>query len=63
MSFGLGFPFIMDTSGLWLRRNGLQSNLISGQIPSLDKNLDISNREIFNSCLYNRFPDSQNTEV
>lgn len=54
-SFGLNTPFIMDTSGLWLRRNGLQSNLVCGLIPPL-KPTDIPDRDIFHASVHNRYP-------
>ncbi|XP_045510879.1 FAD-dependent oxidoreductase domain-containing protein 1-like [Colias croceus] len=65
-SIGLNSPLVMDSSGLWLRRNGLKNNLICGQIPvKSDKHL--SNEEnyerIFKPSLHNRFPSFSDMKV
>lgn len=62
MSFGLNTPLIMDTSGLWLRRNGLQNNLICGLIPPL-KPTDIPDRDIFHASICNRYPGCVDSKV
>ncbi|XP_038211684.1 FAD-dependent oxidoreductase domain-containing protein 1 [Zerene cesonia] len=65
-TIGLNSPFVMDSSGLWLRRNGLKNNLICGQIP-LKSDKHLSNEEkyetLFKPSLYNRFPSFSDIEV
>lgn len=63
MTLGLNSPFVMDTSGLWLRRNGLQNNLVCGQIPSIRQDSTYSDREVFQASLLNRFPHFKDSEV
>ncbi|XP_041978619.1 FAD-dependent oxidoreductase domain-containing protein 1 [Aricia agestis] len=50
-------PYIMDTSGLWLRRNGLDNTFICSQIPALKKE-GFTEQELYNNvlkpCLLNR---------
>ncbi|CAH2243105.1 FAD-dependent oxidoreductase domain-containing protein 1-like [Pararge aegeria] len=63
MPVGLNAPLVMDTSGLWLRRNGLQSNLLCGQIPSIKKDSGYSDTDIFQASLLNRYPHFKDAEV
>lgn len=65
---GLNTPMVMDTSGLWLRRNGLESNLLCGHIPLLtDETKNFTEHEYFQNVikpsLINRIPDFEDTEV
>lgn len=58
----------MDTTGLWLMRNGLQSNLICGSLPMMvDDTKDMSEDDYFNNIikpsLLNRFPTWANAKV
>ncbi|CAH2104779.1 unnamed protein product [Euphydryas editha] len=62
MSIGLNTPYIMDTSGLWLRRNGIQNNLICGLVPPL-KVTDIPDSDIFHSSLHNRYPGCGESKI
>ncbi|KAJ0181761.1 hypothetical protein K1T71_002483 [Dendrolimus kikuchii] len=65
---GLTTPSVMDTSGLWLRRNGLENNLLCGHIPipSL-KSKDMVEEEYFSSiikpALVNRVPSCEDAEI
>ncbi|XP_026487398.2 FAD-dependent oxidoreductase domain-containing protein 1 [Vanessa tameamea] len=63
MSFGLNTPFIMDTSGLWLKRDGLQKKLICGQIPLIKQDKNISYSDILYSSLHNRYPECVKSKV
>ncbi|XP_050675584.1 FAD-dependent oxidoreductase domain-containing protein 1-like [Leptidea sinapis] len=64
---GLNTPIIMDTSGLWLKRNGLENNLICGQIPLIDPGNSLQNNDyyeqIFKPSLQNRFPTLSNGKI
>ncbi|KAL0894682.1 hypothetical protein ABMA27_013227 [Loxostege sticticalis] len=65
---GLNTPMVMDTSGLWLRRNGLESNLLCGHIPLLtDETKNFTEHEYFQNVikpsLINRIPDFEDTEM
>lgn len=53
----------MDTSGLWLRRNGLQNNVVCGQIPSITQDSTYSESEVFQASLLNRYPNFKDSEV
>ncbi|XP_050361785.1 FAD-dependent oxidoreductase domain-containing protein 1 [Nymphalis io] len=63
MSFGLNMPYIMDTSGLWMKRDGLRKKLICGQIPPIKHDTSISDSDVFYSSLHNRYPDCVNSKV
>ncbi|XP_023940297.1 FAD-dependent oxidoreductase domain-containing protein 1 [Bicyclus anynana] len=63
MALGLNSPFVMDTSGLWLRRNGLQNSLLCGQIPSIKDDSNHSASEVFQASLLNRYPHFKDSEV
>ncbi|CAK1549812.1 unnamed protein product [Leptosia nina] len=57
-NIGISSPLVMDTTGLWLRRNGLNNNLLCGQIPlQSDKHLsENDNYELLlKPSLQNRF--------
>lgn len=65
---GLNTPMVMDTSGLWIKRNGLENNLLCGHIPLLtDETRNFSEDEYLNNVikpsLINRVPDFRDTEV
>ncbi|XP_045762149.1 FAD-dependent oxidoreductase domain-containing protein 1-like [Maniola jurtina] len=63
LAVGLNSPFVMDTSGLWLRRNGLQNNLLCGQIPSIRQDSGYSDTEVFQASLVNRYPHLKDSEI
>ncbi|XP_063838810.1 FAD-dependent oxidoreductase domain-containing protein 1 [Ostrinia nubilalis] len=45
---GLNTPMVMDTSGLWIRRNGLEDNLLCGHVPLLkDEAKTLSEQEFY----------------
>lgn len=65
---GLNTPTIMDTSGLWLKRNGLENNFIFGHIPfSTPDTTTLSEDEYYKNILepslYNRFPQLKGKKV
>lgn len=65
---GLNTPMIMDTSGLWLRRNGLDQNLLLGHTPLLTEETKSLSEQEYNQkviipSLINRIPSLENTEV
>lgn len=58
----------MDTSGLWLRRDGLEDNLLCGQNPIISLHTNtMTEEEYFNNiikpALINRVPGSKDVEV
>lgn len=48
---GLSTPHVMDTSGLWLRRNGLENDLLFGMVPLSDDSKDLSEEEYYNQFI------------
>lgn len=66
---GLCTPLIMDTTGLWLKGNGLENNLLCGNIPMMkdDAKDAMSDVEYFNNIvepsLVNRFPNCKNAKI
>lgn len=65
---GLRTPLVLDTTGLWLMRNGLGSNLLCGALPLMkDDSNNMSKTEylenIIKPSLINRFPMCINDEV
>ncbi|XP_049888086.1 FAD-dependent oxidoreductase domain-containing protein 1-like [Pectinophora gossypiella] len=65
---GLNTPLLTDTSGLWLRRNGLDSNLLCGHVPLLTSDVkDHMGEEFLNKIilpsLINRIPDCKDVKV
>lgn len=61
-------PLVMDTSGLWLRRNELTNNLLCGLIPTLSLDSgDLVEEEYYHNiikpCLINRVPSCNTAEV
>jgi hypothetical protein len=65
---GLHTPIITDTSGLWIRRNGLDNNLLCGHIPLMIKEtINLTNEEYYDNIvkpsIYNRIPKCENSEV
>lgn len=60
----LNSPYVMDTSGLWLIKNGLRNNVMCGQIPSFLKDNDISVQEhMFRTSLTTRYPKLSKSKV
>lgn len=65
---GLRTPLVLDTTGLWLMRNGLGSNLLCGALPLMkDDSNNMSKTEylenIIKPSLINRFPMCINDEL
>ncbi|XP_072936417.1 FAD-dependent oxidoreductase domain-containing protein 1 [Epargyreus clarus] len=64
---GLNTPFIMDTSGLWFRRNQLENNSLCGLIPSFDINNNEHLKDeldtLIKPSLVNRFPGCKNIKI
>ncbi|XP_052756904.1 FAD-dependent oxidoreductase domain-containing protein 1 isoform X2 [Galleria mellonella] len=65
---GLNTPVIMDTSGLWLRRNGLDDDLFCGLVPLMAEDSKTLSKEdyyknIIEPSLNNRFPNTIGTQV
>ncbi|KAG6446280.1 FAD-dependent oxidoreductase domain-containing protein 1 [Manduca sexta] len=61
---GLSTPLVNDSSGFWLRRNGLDNNLLCGQLPSINpehqNEIDI---DTIKCSLQNRFSNYENCEI
>lgn len=52
MELGLNTPHVMDSSGLWIKRNGtLESNLLCGMLPLSDNSKDLSEEEYYNNLI------------
>lgn len=67
-STGLNSPLMMDTSGIWIRKGGLGSNLLCGAIPVLSPSAtgltaEEHVEEIIKPSLVNRIPQLQKSEV
>ncbi|KAJ8729517.1 hypothetical protein PYW08_001098 [Mythimna loreyi] len=65
---GLKTPIVTDTTGLWLMRNGLESNLLCGNLPLLTddtKNISKSDyfKKVIEPSLLNRVPSCNNTKI
>ncbi|CAH0603230.1 unnamed protein product [Chrysodeixis includens] len=65
---GLGTPLVTDTTGLWLMRNGLESNLFCGNIPLINddsKNMTESDyfESIIKPSLLNRVPSCGDAKI
>ncbi|RVE42255.1 hypothetical protein evm_013097 [Chilo suppressalis] len=65
---GLKVPIVTDTSGLWLQRNGLDSNLLCGHVPLVtEETKDLSGEEYYANVikppLINRIQNCENAEV
>lgn len=65
---GLATPIVMDTTGLWVMRNGLESNLFCGNIPLInDDSKNMSENDYFENIikpsLLNRIPSCSNAQV
>ncbi|KAI1289970.1 FAD-dependent oxidoreductase domain-containing protein 1 [Halotydeus destructor] len=43
---GLDFPFLVDSSGVWVRREGLGGNFVCGKCPLADEEPDNSNLDV-----------------
>ncbi|KOB68014.1 FAD oxidoreductase [Operophtera brumata] len=48
---GLHAPHVIDTSGLWLRRNGLENNLLFGMVPLSDDSKDMPEEDYYNNII------------
>lgn len=57
----------MDTSGLWLKRNGLANDLLCGMIPLSDDSKDLQEEDYYNKfilpSLMNRLPSCNPADV
>ncbi|XP_075992157.1 FAD-dependent oxidoreductase domain containing lethal (2) 37Bb [Anticarsia gemmatalis] len=65
---GLCTPMVMDTTGLWLMRNGMENNLLCGNLPLMkDDTKNMSEQEylekLIKPSLINRFPSCENAEI
>ncbi|XP_059059425.1 FAD-dependent oxidoreductase domain-containing protein 1-like [Achroia grisella] len=65
---GLNTPIVMDTSGLWLRRNCLEDNLLCGLVPLIrDDSKTLSKEDYYKNIieptLINRFPNTTGAQV
>ncbi|XP_022820540.1 FAD-dependent oxidoreductase domain-containing protein 1-like [Spodoptera litura] len=65
---GLRTPLVMDTTGLWLMRNGLGNDLLCGTLPLMtDDTKNVSKKEylenVIKPSLINRFPICKNDEL
>uniref|UniRef100_A0A2A4IXJ2 FAD-dependent oxidoreductase domain-containing protein 1 n=1 Tax=Heliothis virescens TaxID=7102 RepID=A0A2A4IXJ2_HELVI len=68
VEIGLNLPLVMDTTGLWLMRNGLETNLLCGNLPLMkDDAKSMSKDDYFNSILepslLNRVPSCDKTKI
>lgn len=67
-NINLNAPMIMDTSGLWLRRNSLKNNVLCGHIPLVtEETKNLSEEEykqkLIMPSLINRIPHFEDTKV
>lgn len=61
-------PFIMDTSGLWLHRNGIEKNFLFGATPLINDKVnellaDNYYADIIEPSLINRYPNIKTDQV
>ncbi|KAJ2953547.1 hypothetical protein O0L34_g1149 [Tuta absoluta] len=65
---GIHTPLVTDTSGLWIRRNGLESDLLCGHVPLLTTDIKDSLGEeylqkLILPALINRVPNCKDAKV
>ncbi|XP_021189216.3 FAD-dependent oxidoreductase domain-containing protein 1 [Helicoverpa armigera] len=65
---GLNIPLVTDTTGLWLMRNGLESNLLFGNLPLIKEETKSGSqndyfKSIIEPSLLNRVPSCDKTKI
>ncbi|CAH4003710.1 unnamed protein product [Pieris brassicae] len=65
-NIALNSPIVMDTSGLWIRKNGLHNNILCSQIPLKSDNVmtpEENFERLLKPSLDNRFPNLTNAKI